>query len=72
MTAPARTCPVCGRPTAQGDNPFRPFCGQRCRTIDLGAWASGMHRIAGEPASDILTDADVDAGSSEDRPPTRH
>jgi len=28
---------------------FRPFCSERCRTIDLGAWAAERHRIAGDP-----------------------
>lgn len=27
---------------------FRPFCSERCRLIDLGAWASESHRIPGE------------------------
>jgi len=27
-----------------------PFCGARCRTMDLGQWAAGDYRIAGEPA----------------------
>jgi len=26
-------------------NRFRPFCSERCRLIDLGAWASETHRI---------------------------
>lgn len=42
-------CPTCGRSIAyQHDNPFRPFCSERCRLIDLGEWASGDRRIAGE------------------------
>jgi endogenous inhibitor of DNA gyrase (YacG/DUF329 family) len=31
------------------DNPYRPFCGERCRVIDLGEWASERYRVAGEP-----------------------
>lgn len=30
------------------DNPWRPFCSERCKLIDLGEWASESHRIAGE------------------------
>lgn len=26
-------------------SPFRPFCSERCRLIDLGAWASESYRI---------------------------
>ena len=46
-------CPQCRKKVAwRDDNPFRPFCSERCRLIDLGAWADGSHRIAGEPAMD--------------------
>jgi endogenous inhibitor of DNA gyrase (YacG/DUF329 family) len=40
------SCPQCGKP-AQWDpaNRFRPFCSERCRLIDLGAWASESYRI---------------------------
>jgi hypothetical protein len=45
-------CPICG--TAVEWTPaarWRPFCSERCRTIDLGAWAAEAYRapIAGEP-----------------------
>ncbi|MEK6744487.1 MAG: DNA gyrase inhibitor YacG [Nitrospirota bacterium] len=41
-------CPVCKKETAWKDNPFRPFCSERCRMIDLGRWAAEEYRIAGE------------------------
>lgn len=42
-------CPTCQRKTLYTtDNPFRPFCCERCKLIDLGAWADGSHCIAGE------------------------
>lgn len=28
-----------------------PFCSERCRLIDLGKWAEGDYRIAGDPAT---------------------
>jgi endogenous inhibitor of DNA gyrase (YacG/DUF329 family) len=28
--------------------PFRPFCSERCRLIDLGAWLSGQRAIPGD------------------------
>ena len=31
-------------------NPFRPFCSDRCRLIDLGAWLSEQRSIPGESA----------------------
>ncbi|WP_084155751.1 DNA gyrase inhibitor YacG [Halomonas halocynthiae] len=51
-------CPHCQtRVTWSEQSPYRPFCSQRCRIIDLGAWADESHRIAGEPAMD---EADLD------------
>jgi endogenous inhibitor of DNA gyrase (YacG/DUF329 family) len=45
-------CPHCHKKgTWTKDNPSRPFCSPRCKLIDLGAWASEQHRIAGEPAT---------------------
>jgi len=39
-------CPQCGRLTFYSlENPFRPFCSERCRLIDLGEWASESYRI---------------------------
>lgn len=43
-------CPRCHTPTQWQDNPFRPFCSERCKLIDLGAWASGEYRLATEDA----------------------
>ena len=42
------TCPTCRKKGLGSDNPFMPFCSERCRLIDLGNWASGQYRIAGE------------------------
>jgi endogenous inhibitor of DNA gyrase (YacG/DUF329 family) len=44
-------CPTCGKPVPWGEeSPWRPFCSERCRLIDLGEWLSEDKRIAGEPA----------------------
>ena len=41
-------CPTCGRSIEWSEqSPFRPFCSERCRIIDLGAWLSEKHAIAG-------------------------
>ena len=48
MVAGVRTvaCPTCGAPVAWHEgNRFRPFCSERCRLIDLGAWATESYRI---------------------------
>ena len=44
-----RPCPACRKPTAWEDNPFKPFCSERCQTRDLGAWSSENYRIAEKP-----------------------
>lgn len=41
-------CPICKKVTQWENNPFKPFCSERCRLIDLGKWASGDYRIPGE------------------------
>ncbi|MGQ0704214.1 MAG: DNA gyrase inhibitor YacG [Gemmatimonadales bacterium] len=41
-------CPTCRKQTSWQGNPYRPFCSERCRTTDLGAWASDSYRISGE------------------------
>ncbi|WHZ14598.1 MAG: DNA gyrase inhibitor YacG [Nitrospira sp.] len=40
-------CPQCHRPTTWQENPWRPFCSERCQIIDLGAWAGERYRVAG-------------------------
>lgn len=44
-------CPTCKKPVAWiAEEPFKPFCSQRCKVIDLGDWATEAHKIPGEPA----------------------
>jgi uncharacterized protein len=39
-------CPRCGKSVAWDEaNCFRPFCSERCKMIDLGAWATESYRI---------------------------
>lgn len=38
-------CPVCKNITTWEENPNRPFCSERCKLVDLGAWASEEYRI---------------------------
>jgi endogenous inhibitor of DNA gyrase (YacG/DUF329 family) len=42
-------CPICGKATNSRRDPDFPFCGERCRLLDLGKWASGAYVIT-EPA----------------------
>jgi endogenous inhibitor of DNA gyrase (YacG/DUF329 family) len=39
-------CPQCNAAIVWSvDNPFRPFCSERCKLLDLGQWATGAYRI---------------------------
>ena len=42
------TCPLCKKTTTWEENPWKPFCSERCKLIDLGKWASDEYRIEGE------------------------
>jgi uncharacterized protein len=42
-------CPICNKPVdASPANRFRPFCSERCQTIDLGNWASESYKVPGK------------------------
>lgn len=52
-------CPTCGKPAAWSTaNPFRPFCNERCKLIDLGEWASGGYGIPVEEVDNFVPPAD--------------
>jgi len=43
-------CPTCGgKSLFAPENRWRPFCSERCRSIDLGAWASESYRVPVKP-----------------------
>jgi endogenous inhibitor of DNA gyrase (YacG/DUF329 family) len=44
-------CPTCGKPAEWQDNPYRPFCSERCKLIDFGRWANEEYRVPAGPAS---------------------
>jgi len=43
-------CPTCQRELDWEAAPFRPFCSERCRLIDLGAWLTEQHAIPDDAA----------------------
>ena len=57
-------CPQCKADVSwTSESKWRPFCSERCKTIDLGAWASDRYRIetheapeGGEGRSDASDD----------------
>lgn len=39
-------CPTCGKKVEWAEiNKFRPFCSERCKQIDLGAWATEQYAL---------------------------
>ena len=48
MSPPIVKCPTCRREIDWANAPFKPFCSDRCRLIDLGAWLSEQRSIPGE------------------------
>ena len=56
-------CPLCKKVTTWEENPWRPFCSERCKLIDLGKWASEDYRIEGEEREEE-EEAGAEKGSS--------
>lgn len=47
------SCPHCNAQVAWvAENPYRPFCSERCKLIDLGDWAMEKYRVAVEEDKD--------------------
>ena len=55
--APARACPICGKPAVEA---FKPFCSGRCKDIDLHRWLKGGYAIPGR----VAEDADEEGGAT--------
>ncbi|MCK5565463.1 MAG: DNA gyrase inhibitor YacG [Planctomycetes bacterium] len=49
-------CPICDKPLTKGKtlqemrltNAYFPFCSERCKLIDLGAWLDSKYSISAE------------------------
>lgn len=51
-------CPQCRQPSRYAaDNVWRPFCSERCRNLDLGAWANEDYRMPAQSPPDGEPDA---------------
>ena len=62
--AGARTvrCPTCGGASVYSPaNTFRPFCSERCKNLDLGAWASEAYR------GEVKPEASPDEGAAPEK-----
>jgi uncharacterized protein len=39
-------CPICKRPTDSERDAEFPFCSERCRLLDLGAWSAEKYKVS--------------------------
>ncbi|UCD49072.1 MAG: DNA gyrase inhibitor YacG [Phycisphaerales bacterium] len=66
-----RTCPTCHRPflvppgAKIGRYGSLPFCSERCKLIDLGAWLDAEYRIPARPDEESEDALYGDFGDSE-------
>jgi uncharacterized protein len=60
-------CPQCGKVTEyKPENPYRPFCSERCKIIDLGDWAGEKFKIPTQDQGDRSKISHSDPGQSDD------
>jgi endogenous inhibitor of DNA gyrase (YacG/DUF329 family) len=58
------SCPRCGAQLAWSpENRYRPFCSERCKLIDLGAWATEKYRVPIEGEKDAPDTGELERGS---------
>jgi endogenous inhibitor of DNA gyrase (YacG/DUF329 family) len=48
--------------------PHRPFCSERCRSIDLGSWLDGAYRISAPVSEEDLDGAQAAEDDTDDNP----
>lgn len=60
-------CPICKKGVRSTDPDF-PFCSERCRTIDLGKWASGGY-VVSSPVADAEDGIQDDSPEDRERKP---
>lgn len=53
-------CPTCHKGVQWEGNPHRPFCSERCRTIDLGAWTEERFKLPGDEPDFFADEQDDD------------
>jgi len=59
------SCPHCGQPVEWTEaSRYRPFCSERCRLIDFGAWAAEKYRVPVTESNDQPEDAAPDDPAS--------
>ena len=59
-------CPICKSATDSDAHAEFPFCSERCRLLDLGAWASEKYAVS-EPVFDEEEPGETERRSSDSR-----
>lgn len=67
-------CPTCRSPVNwDNKSPWRPFCSERCKLIDLGAWINEENTIPGvELPEDLLNEVDLPDDAANDESDRRY
>ncbi len=55
---PKVKCPNCKKETEYAGNEFRPFCSERCKLLDFGAWADEKFALPSQDTA--LSEEDLD------------
>jgi endogenous inhibitor of DNA gyrase (YacG/DUF329 family) len=58
IVMPIVKCPTCSRETEYSGNEFRPFCSERCKLLDFGAWADEQFALPTQETE--LSEEDLD------------
>ncbi len=56
-------CPTCSTQVIMNEKSrFRPFCSERCKSLDFGEWATENHKIPGKflDEEDMWSEENVD------------
>lgn len=64
---PTLECPICQRTVTYTSNkevPFRPFCSEHCKLVDLGRWLNEEYRVSEQIPPDL-----IDGRDNQPRPP---
>ena len=61
------SCPTCEKPVDLSiKTAFRPFCSERCKLIDLGAWANEEYKVAARPTAEDMGELDINSEDNTD------
>lgn len=67
-------CPICGEVLQVGrreEAPYRPFCSQRCKLVDLGRWLDGTYRVSEPLSPDVFSEDDSNPLNDDPDVPSR-